>query len=510
MSYRTTTSAVADGATTVSLPSTGVLSGDRLFAFIAFRGAAITPPSGWTQLGAELLIYNNTGTPLNARARVYERTAGGSETATYDFVIGNANDHVGIMVALKDVTGTAVVSTLTNTTDSATIAAASVTAAAISDLICFVAQTSQTTFTAPGTMTERADVTTGGGSDATAATAATQEGIAAGATGTRTFTDVNGGGYPIDRMVAFTIAVQQAPTTMSVASNKAASDAAGGGSAERTGVNLTDCEVYGTISTLPAAGKVARLWWRRNESSGTGYYLEIEDGVGARLVVFNGTSGATIATYTHTPGAGDTYGARMTGTTISCHRKPAGGTWEQLGGQTDATYSSGTLAMSITDNVGRIDDFGGGIPVTVTTDPVITGTAEQGQVLTLSSLGAYTGSPAAYSYQWQRGGSSAWADISAATDAVYTLAAGDVALNVRCVVTATNTTNGVATAISNDIGPVGGTATPPVDPPVDPPGPPAPEEPPAPAEPGEPENRDPGAAPPGRRTLRNYWRRRYF
>lgn len=210
MSYRTSAAVSINTGTVLAVPSTGVVSGDRVVVMVVFRGATITPPAGWTQKGNELLLYNNTGSPLNARARLYELTAGGSEPATWDWTIGNSNKHAAVMVAFASVTGASVTGETTNGSDASTVAAASVTGpgAGNIDLAVFAAQTNQTTFTADASMTERQDVTTDGSTDGTAATVATEV-RASGSTGTRTVTDNNPFGSALDRMIAFTYAVEQ-------------------------------------------------------------------------------------------------------------------------------------------------------------------------------------------------------------------------------------------------------------------------------------------------------------
>jgi hypothetical protein len=71
--------------------------------------------------------------------------------------------------------------------------------------------------------------------------------------------------------------------------------------------------------------------------------------------------------------------------------------------------------------------------------PAISGSAQEGQVLS-ASTGAWDGSPTGYGYQWQQcdaaGGSCA--DIVGAGASSYLLAASDVGLTVRVVVTASN------------------------------------------------------------------------
>jgi alpha-tubulin suppressor-like RCC1 family protein len=66
--------------------------------------------------------------------------------------------------------------------------------------------------------------------------------------------------------------------------------------------------------------------------------------------------------------------------------------------------------------------------------PVITGTAEVGQTLSVSN-GTWTGTPTpTFTYQWQR----VTTNISGATSSTYVLVAADAGSTIRCVVTATN------------------------------------------------------------------------
>jgi P2-related tail formation protein len=71
--------------------------------------------------------------------------------------------------------------------------------------------------------------------------------------------------------------------------------------------------------------------------------------------------------------------------------------------------------------------------------PSVSGTTEEGQVLTASN-GSWSNSPTSYSYQWARCNTSgeSCANISGATSSSYTLAAGDVGHKLRVEVTATN------------------------------------------------------------------------
>jgi hypothetical protein len=81
--------------------------------------------------------------------------------------------------------------------------------------------------------------------------------------------------------------------------------------------------------------------------------------------------------------------------------------------------------------------------------PVISGAAQEGQVLS-ASLGTWTGTaPITHALQWRRGG----AAISGATGATYALAAADVGAAISVTVTATNAA-GSASATSVATGPV--------------------------------------------------------
>jgi RHS repeat-associated protein len=78
--------------------------------------------------------------------------------------------------------------------------------------------------------------------------------------------------------------------------------------------------------------------------------------------------------------------------------------------------------------------------------PTISGTARQGQALTVTN-GTWTGSPTiSYTYQWRRcaADGTGCSDLGSATTASYTAVAGDVGHALRAVVTATNSASSVA------------------------------------------------------------------
>src|SRR5205823_445474 len=74
-----------------------------------------------------------------------------------------------------------------------------------------------------------------------------------------------------------------------------------------------------------------------------------------------------------------------------------------------------------------------------TAGPVVTGTAQQGQTLTVTP-GAWSPAATSYAYQWQRStdGGVTWTTIAGATGATYSPGVADLAAKLRAVVTASN------------------------------------------------------------------------
>jgi hypothetical protein len=90
-----------------------------------------------------------------------------------------------------------------------------------------------------------------------------------------------------------------------------------------------------------------------------------------------------------------------------------------------------------------------------TVAPVASGSPVVGQTLSVTD-GTWTGTaPITFTYQWQRdnNGGGVYGDIGGATNNTYLLVNADLACNVRCVVTGTNTVSAVP-ANSNSLGPV--------------------------------------------------------
>jgi hypothetical protein len=86
--------------------------------------------------------------------------------------------------------------------------------------------------------------------------------------------------------------------------------------------------------------------------------------------------------------------------------------------------------------------------------PIVSGTPEQGEVLTTDD-GSWSGNPTSFSYQWQRCEADnivSCANIPSATSKTYTLSAIDVGYRVRAQVTAKNANgSGVATSATTAV-----------------------------------------------------------
>ena len=95
-------------------------------------------------------------------------------------------------------------------------------------------------------------------------------------------------------------------------------------------------------------------------------------------------------------------------------------------------------------------DGGGGGSVPVNSGlPVVSGLVGQGQVLS-ASVGAWSGSPSSYAFQWQRCGSGGGGcqAIGGASGSSYVLSVADVGQTVRVAVTATNGAGASVPALS--------------------------------------------------------------
>jgi len=156
--------------------------------------------------------------------------------------------------------------------------------------------------------------------------------------------------------------------------------------------------------------------------------------VGQTLTCSTGTWSGGSITYTyqwaHT-------GSNIPGATSSTYVVEAAYLGENLRCTVTATNSVG-FASAMTAATSAVVT----LPIN-TVAPVISGTATQGQTLSVTT-GTWTGGSVTYTYQWQQGTT----NISGATSSTYVLDATYVGVTIRCVVTATNSV-GSTTATSN-------------------------------------------------------------
>ncbi|AYJ85789.1 SGNH/GDSL hydrolase family protein [Sphingomonas paeninsulae] len=109
---------------------------------------------------------------------------------------------------------------------------------------------------------------------------------------------------------------------------------------------------------------------------------------------------------------------------------------------TCAVTASNTAGSNTATSAGSAAIAGLPVAPSNTVAPAITGTAQDGQTLTVSN-GTWSGTPApTYAYQWKRGGTNVGTNA-----ATYLVATADVGSTITCTVTATNTA-GSALAMS--------------------------------------------------------------
>jgi hypothetical protein len=214
---------------------------------------------------------------------------------------------------------------------------------------------------------------------------------------------------------------------------------------------LTDTDVGTTISCVVSATNADGTATANSNSVGPIGSLAP---VNTALPVISGTTqdGSTLST---------TDGSWTNSPTSFVYQWNRNGT--AIGGATSNTYALVTadVGTTITCTVQAVNAHGVGsatatgvgpvlpqAPSNVVA-PVISGTATQGQTLTVTNTGTWTNSPTSFAYQWKRNGTA----ITGANSSTYLLDTLDVGDNVTCTVSATNA-GGTGTATSNVIGPV--------------------------------------------------------
>ena len=156
---------------------------------------------------------------------------------------------------------------------------------------------------------------------------------------------------------------------------------------------------------------------------------------------------ATTGTWTHNP-TSFTYQWNRAVTpgaaTAATYVPVAGDIGNTLTVSVVATNSGGSSAPSTSAATGAVAAAGGGIPV-ITALPVISGTAQNGQMLTATN-GTWTNSPTSFTYQWKSAGVNATG--AGATTANYTADAADVGNTLTVSVIAKNGSGSSAPATS--------------------------------------------------------------
>jgi hypothetical protein len=144
-----------------------------------------------------------------------------------------------------------------------------------------------------------------------------------------------------------------------------------------------------------------------------------------------------------------------------------GSTWASISGGTGSSYTlaGGDRGAEIKVVVSATNLYGSNVATSAATGPVgsgapvagsapvVTGSPDQGQIL--SAVATWNPTGTSYSYQWQRSGDggATWSDISGATSPSYTLVVADLGTQVRVTVTAVNPF-GQASASSGATAPV--------------------------------------------------------
>jgi hypothetical protein len=210
----------------------------------------------------------------------------------------------------------------------------------------------------------------------------------------------------------------------------------------------TNGYLYGSLN-----GNSSTVMTNGTNLCGTGWhYLVITGNSSGQSLYVDGVLKATSSTGPGTP-QGDTYnyvglGYGSGGNTGGWTNTPATTSWygapnTQIADT--AFYSTMLSACVVATHYNDAEDNSGvggcsnDLPVN-TVAPTVSGTAQQGQVLT-ATTGTWTNSPTSYTYQWRDCTSSAetsCSNISGATSSAYTLQASDVGSYVAVDVTASN------------------------------------------------------------------------
>jgi hypothetical protein len=192
--YIAVQSSSTDASATVTVSTPACVPGNLLLfvvttAINTATDVTVTTPLGWTLLSGS----STGGTAFQPGMYVFYRVVNGSEASSYTAVASTTCTLAASIVTLAGVDVSTLTAGATRTGSSTTnIIANGVTATANGILLYFGAQANNNqgpvTFTPPSGMTEAADTPTDGASTDLSLEVAYQEGLSAGATGTKTAT----------------------------------------------------------------------------------------------------------------------------------------------------------------------------------------------------------------------------------------------------------------------------------------------------------------------------------
>lgn len=190
--YVNHTTAVTSGATTTIAPNvpSGLADQDVMIAQVAWgNNSSITPPGGWT-------LILDTAQSTNMHSALYYRVVAtaGSEPASYTWTIGTSVQIAASITAYRGVDNASPIDNAGAAAggqgNSSSTSCTAPTITTVTDncvLLFYGSGAGAQTWTAPGTMTERYDIQTTGGTNRTA-TSDYETFATAGATGTRVAT----------------------------------------------------------------------------------------------------------------------------------------------------------------------------------------------------------------------------------------------------------------------------------------------------------------------------------
>jgi hypothetical protein len=185
-------------ASTLDIAAPAPSTGDVMVAVVDVRGTpAITPPTGWT-----LIRVDEIATTM--RQALYVKVAGGSEPFTYTWTFSKVQSAAGAILSYAGVDPAAPIdvhSGAVNDVAASSVRAPSVSTSTLDEMVVgFFGITGVRTFTPPGGMTERSDISSTGGTYPIASSTDDVKQASAGPTGDEIAT-ASGTGKSIGQLV---------------------------------------------------------------------------------------------------------------------------------------------------------------------------------------------------------------------------------------------------------------------------------------------------------------------